>query len=381
MAYWRSGEPNEANTWVELSLSHKLPDYSDVRLYAHLTKSLIHLSQKKYDDIILNLTSLESYFLKYGDDFLKGSFSCNLGVALKNSDKTQEAIKYFEFAKFFHKKSGHRIYLGLVENNIAQTFKLEQKFSKAHQAIDNAIRIFKRINDRTRYGFSYDTKALIYLDEGKSLEALETINKAIFILENTENADYLVETYITKVKSLLLLDNFLEATRVVSKAINLAETKIGEDKVIKIIKEYENFLRHKNSPKFKNIYTEKELIDENIKLVLSPELSHFDEIEGVWIKNKHLEAVGLKKGSLAIIVNEEVKRGDLVAIAERESEAVSCGFYDIDFGIICLQGTDGEPQLFDESDIQILGKIVGVTDAQKDEEGKMFVEPIKIAEK
>lgn len=377
MAYWRTGELIDADTWVDLALSHNLPDSNDARLYANLTKSLIYLGEKRFEETILNLKSLESYFIKYGDNFLKGSFACNLGVALKNVGEVDEALRYYELARYFHKKSGHMIYLGTVENNLAFIYKSQQKFSKAHDAIDNAIHIFKRINDRTRYGYSFDTKALIYLDETDYIGALEAINEGILILEKTENADYLVETYLTKVKTLLFLDNFTDATRFISKAINLAETKIGEAKVLYVIKEYENFLKHKDSPTFNGIYTEKELINENIELIIPSELSHYNEIEGVWIKNKHLEKVGLEKGSLAIIVKDEVKRGDLVAISERDTEAVSCGFYDVDFGIICLQGIDNEPQLFDQSEIQILGKIVGVASSEKNEDGKMLVEPIK----
>lgn len=380
MAYLRSGELEEAETWSELATSHNLGDASDPRLYAQISKSLISIFKKRFDETIANLKPLEPDFREFGDDFLKGSFYCNLAVALKNTGKCAEALRYFELAKYHHTKTGHLIYLGAIENNIAATYKLERKFLKARKAIDNAIGIFKKINDRTRYGFAYDTKALIYLDEGRYEEALDAVEKGVLILENAENTDCLVETYITKIKTLLGLDRSFEATRCLAKAVYLAENKIGEDKAKEIIEEYEKTRAGKDRPTLKNVYTEKELIDENIKLVLSAELSHYKDIEGVWMKNKHLESVGLKKGSLAIVVKEEVKRGDLAAILERETEAVSCGFYDIDFGIICLQGTDSEPQLFDESEIQILGKIVGVADAQKDEEGQMFVEPVKISQ-
>ena len=84
------------------------------------------------------------------------------------------------------------------------------------------------------------------------------------------------------------------------------------------------------------------------------------------------------KGSLAIVVKAKVKRGDLIAVAEVESGEVSCGFYDADFGIVCLEGADGEPQIFDEKEIRILGKIVGVSNSGRTEDGKMVVEALKI---
>lgn len=376
MAYWRTGELNEAETWLDQSLSHHLPNSSDARLYTHITKSLLNLSRKNFDEIVSYLTPLESYFRKYGDDFLNGSFCCNLGIALKNTDNLPEALRYFELAKYHHGRSGHRIYLATVENNIAFAFKHQQKFSKAHEAIDNAIKIFKNTNDRTRYGFAYDTKALIFVDESKYKEALDAIEKGISILEKTENADCLVETYVTKFKTLLLSDKTFEATKCLSKAVHIAETKIGENKVREIIGEYEATRNRKDAPLLKNIYTEKQLADEDLELVLSAELSHYSEIEGVWIRNKELESIGLTKGSLAIVVREDFGKGDLIAITELDSEAVSCGFYDFDFGIVCLSGIDSEPRLFDKGNVSVLGKIVGVA-KQKDENGKMYVEAIQ----
>lgn len=65
-------------------------------------------------------------------------------------------------------------------------------------------------------------------------------------------------------------------------------------------------------------------------------LSHHSEIEGVWIRNKEFEKIGLAKGSLAVIVRENFGGGDLTALTEANSEAVSCGFYDSGFGIVCL---------------------------------------------
>jgi len=98
----------------------------------------------------------------------------------------------------------------------------------------------------------------------------------------------------------------------------------------------------------------------------------------VWINNSDLEPFGLSRGSLAIVVSAGVKRGDLIALIELDSDLVSCGFYDADFGIICLEAGGSEPQLFNQADVKILGRIVGVCDAKETIEGAMEVSPLNI---
>jgi hypothetical protein len=77
-------------------------------------------------------------------------------------------------------------------------------------------------------------------------------------------------------------------------------------------------------------------------------------------------------------VSEKIRRGDLVALVELKTDLVSCGFYDSDFGIVCLEAGGSEPQLFDKADVKILGKIVGVSNAEKNADGSMEVLPLDL---
>jgi len=79
-----------------------------------------------------------------------------------------------------------------------------------------------------------------------------------------------------------------------------------------------------------------------------------------------------------VVVPDKVRRGDLVALVELSNDLVSCGFYDSDFGIVCLEAGGSEPQLFDKSDVKILGKIVGVCGGSKNADGTLDVRPIDL---
>jgi tetratricopeptide (TPR) repeat protein len=311
--------------------------------------------------------------LECGDECLKGDFYNNCGLAYKNLGNTAEALHYFELAKYHHKRSRHKIYLGTVENNLAQLYKQTGRFSRAHEAIDNASRLFRQIKDRTREGFSLDTKALVYFAESKFTEALQTAEKALSILKKSENSTYIVETLLTKAKVLIFLDNFSDAVMSLIDAVNIARIQTGQESVKRLIDEFESAVTEKNASA-----ATKNLEVGDFELILPRSIAHFGEYRGVWINNTMLEGVGLTRGSLAIIVNADVNRGDLIALSELESDEVSCGFYDADFGIVCLEGTSGEPLIFDEKNTRVLGKIVGVCNAGKREDGKMVVSLLKL---
>lgn len=383
LAYIRTGEIVEAEAWIEEALSHPLKESSEAWIYANLTKSLIYLSAGKHEEIVKNLKKLEKHFKNLGNHFLLGSFCTNLALALRNLGKTSEALKYYESARNYHQKSGHQIYLGTIENNLAYLHKSQHRFKEAHQSIDNAVEIFKKVKDRTREGFSLDTKAHIFFDEGKFTEALKVIDKAIFILGKSENAGYVVETYLSKAKILLCLENFTAAFMCLSDAVQLAKNKISEEKAENLVKEFEELMKEKTASVVTKTFSEKETgaeekAEEKLELVLHPTIAHYQEFQGVWIKNSYLENFGLQKGSLAVVTKAALKRGDLVAINEIATDSVMCGFYDSDFGLVCLEGIGEDPLLFDENDVEILGKIVGVGKTDKNSKGKIQVKPLNL---
>ena len=378
LAYLRKGELPEAEIWIEESLSHDINQDCDAWICANLTKSLILLSAGKYEKVVKILSRLESRFIKFGNSFLLGSFCTNLSLAHKNLGNLPQSLKYLESARRHHQKSGHRIYLGTVENNLSQFYKIEKRFAEAHEVIDSATKTFRKAKDRAREGFSLDTKAQIYCEEGKYTQALEIIEKAIFILNKGENAAFVVETYLSKAKILLHLENSTAAILCLSDAVQIAKTKISEEKAESLVKEFEILLKEKSNPVSKKTFSEKIDNGKSLELVLHPTISHYQEFQGIWIKNSHLETFGLEQGSLAVVAKSELKRGDLVAISEIATDSVLCGFYDSDFGLICLEGIDEELRLFDESEIKILGKIVGVGKSDKNSKGKINVEPLNL---
>lgn len=376
LTYWRTGELNEADTWIEEALAHNLPKSTDVRLHALMTRMLINLSLKRYEENLLLGRQVEADFFAFADAYLKGGLAANLGLSYKNLGNADEAMRLLELAKHYQEQAGHATFIGTAQNNLAQLYKSAGRFREAHRAIDHAIKVFEEIEDLTREGFSYDTKALIFVAEKKYEQALATIEKGVSILKCSENASYIADSLLTKSKILLYLDDFPSAVFALLEGVDILGKNAGEEAVRHLVEQFEAAIKEKDTPKQPEIIEPSAADD--LELVLPASISHYEDYQGVWINNSHLEKAGLRKNSLAVVVSDDIKRGDLVALTETESGSVSCGFYDSEFGIVCLEGIDSEPQLFDESAVKILGKIVGVGHPAKADGGKIVVEPVKL---
>ena len=133
------------------------------------------------------------------------------------------------------------------------------------------------------------------------------------------------------------------ATFCLIEAVEIARTKISEKAADNLVSDYETYLREQiiSSPATESTergiqnysrptsgkISDEEALNNNIELVLPSPLSNFEDIQAIWINNSHLEEIGIMKNSLAVIVStDDIKRGDLVAVEEKENQNVSCGF-------------------------------------------------------
>jgi tetratricopeptide (TPR) repeat protein len=379
LAYWRTGEINEAQSWIEESQSRDLPETCDARLYSHVILDLVRLSQKRFQEIFAGFALRQNLFAENADGFVAGNFYMNYGIAAKNLGEISHSLRALRRARDLFASAQNKVQVAMAENNLSQVFKSERRFGEAHAAIDEATRLFKEIGDRTREGFSLDTKASIYFEEGKYEHALAAVEQGITILSTSENYGYLTETIATKARIQLFSADFTTATLTLLQAVEIAKVRIGEDSALRLVREFETALNERDARRAAISKPLPASVDTgDLRLALPPSIAHYKDYQGFWINNSDLESYGLERGSLAIVVPEEVRRGDLVALAEVDSDLVSCGFYDSDFGIVCLEVGSSEPQLFDRSNVRILGRVVGVTNAKKNADGTMVVRALNL---
>lgn len=359
LGYWRTGEFNEAETWIASALSRELPNVSGVRLYTYVLKGLILLGKRDFESVGNDFKALETDFLNSGDDFLIGNFFNNYGLALKNLGSLNNALGLLSLARTHFSLAGHLIYTALAENNISQIFRQLGNYDEAHSAIDRASKSFADAGDETRSGFSLDTKALIYIEQCKFAEAADTAEKGISILRKSENAAYLSETMLTKAKALLFDGKTAEALLTLSEGIEIARVQISEDIAKKQINEFLVSFDQLMSPA-KNaepIESTEELID--MQLELPKEISSFNDYSGVLIRNDNLASYGLKKGTVAIVADTPPYRGCIAAVRELATGEVYCGKFDTEFDVVCIENIGMPPYIFNSNEVEVIGRIVG----------------------
>ena len=378
LAYVRLGEVDEAINWCDEAFSHDLDATDRIRLHSIVTKSLILVNSARFKELLHFCVKYESQINDGNDAFMSGCFSCNFGIALKNEGRTIEAIDKYEASRAFHKISGHLLYRGTIENCLALAYVLESRFGDARVAAEKALHIFDTLGDQTRKGTVLETTAQIYCEEGKYSEALETINQSVEILEGGENATCLTEAYFTKAKILVFLDDVATATLALMKAVEIARTNVGEKAAEKLAKEFEIVIRKKSPHSDIGTHMQNKIYKGEMELVLPPPLSSYDDYQVVRIKNSHLEEIGIPKNSLAVVVEETIKRGDLIALTEITNDSIICGFYDYFAGIVSISGINSETLLFKTEEVKVVGKIIGVGNSDPDGDGKIHIRPIEI---
>lgn len=342
---YKKGDFEGAHEWLNESSIHRIEKNSESRIHTHLLKSIILNLESKYDETVTYLNSFKRNF----DDttyLFKGCFGTNIGVAYKNIEQPNQAIASYNLARNYHQKSHHLIYLATVENNLAQLYKSKYEFQKALKLIDNAHYVFNELGDHGRAAFSLDTKAQILITSGDFDLAEKLADEAIKNLQGEDDYYMLQDVILTK----QIAASYSNKKNESSLIWHTIKESFGE-------RIYNETLEITNRSKIANQKTS--IINGNIKLSLPQEISNKQKFFGVWMQNDLFEALGLKKGFLAVGVICETKNGDFVAACEKETDLVTLGFLDNSFGLVCLENDLSEPELFDEKDVFIMGKIIG----------------------
>ena len=372
LTYSRTGEYAESRTWLAAARNRPISETNIHRLASIMYEMLINVSEQKYQANVEAYRRYECAFRKWSDDWIGASFYSNAGIGFIEEGEPEQALRCYEEGRFRSERSSIWMYLGSIENERAHVFKSLSRYAEAHRAADRGIEVFRMVGDISREGLLWDTKALILLDEHRYDEALRVIEKAIGLLRDGENKGFYAEALTTEAIILTWLGNLTSAVIALTDAIQLARIYSGYEFAKGLIRQFEKALKEKFG---ENTRKRNGLETGELSLVLPPPLAGFDKYQGIWINNPHLECAGIEKGSLGILVDTKVQRGDLAAVSVTSSGEIFCGFYDHDFGVVCVEGCDTEPQLFDSDAVTILGKIIGVA-REPDHEGRRVVEPV-----
>lgn len=364
--YFKS-EYRQATSWIEESLSRKLNSVNTVRLHSHLIKSMILLVENKDSEVIEYLFNYQKDF-KHSDYWVQGSFNTNLGLAQKNIGHWDESLKTLQKARSYHIKSKHLPYLACCENNLAQAYLLRSDYGLAFSHINSAIEIFSEINDQARYAFTLETKAQILLNQGEFESASILLDEPIQILREGSNSSFLSSVLYTKARALLYSNKLAESIVFIAEAINIAQTS-GDNGMIKIAKSFESEILKRFGK------TEEDSGHTPLKLDLPPQISPNQKLFPIKIQDDDFASLGLSSGTIAIAVYCSAVESDDLAVIEDNDGFVRIGFYSKISSLICITTLDKneEPELFDQTEARLIGRILGYCDKKTNERGRYIV--------
>ena len=102
LSYVRNGETSEAHIWCDRAMNRFEDRDNDTWRYAAIVKSLAFINAGMNQRLLDFSLKHEVYFGETASPLLRGMYSANLGLALKNSGRTIEAIDCFENSRAFH---------------------------------------------------------------------------------------------------------------------------------------------------------------------------------------------------------------------------------------------------------------------------------------
>lgn len=358
LSEWRVGALGEAEIWLQNARSLHLPALNPARLHTFIVESLVNCTNGKYREILARLNAQSNNFLRSGDDYLLGLFYMNRGIGKKNLGDMQGALYDQTRAGDIFAQSGHLQFASYAENNLACLYRAKGETSKAFIHTNNALSIAKQVGDVRQIGCCYDTLALLALDAGDYQTAIDYSDRAIANLEQTECYAYLVEYLETKIKILLKL-NDKQAYVLYARAMSLAERFCPS-----VCERLTDTIRDKKETRPEGVLT-------------------FTFVEGFEPTGKILCAniavddfiyLGITRGCKVVIEDTTVVNGDFAAIVYDEEWYL--GVYTCFYEMVALQVDESEPQMFNEKDIKILGKVIGYCNGEKDSDNNLIVIPL-----
>lgn len=228
--YWREGAFDNGRVLLQEALNRLPENDAELRAKALLRSALIEKDANRYNDALKIHTEAAPLFNLIENHCLRGSFHNefatvlkNLGAAENRQDYIDRALIEYAAAGYHFEKAGHTRYLACVENNLAMLFWKAQGFADAHEHLDRAELLFKRLNDDVHRAQVDETRARILLAEGRIAEAEKAARRAVRTLETGDEPSLLALALTRLGISLARLKRLEEARSVLERAIDSAE--------------------------------------------------------------------------------------------------------------------------------------------------------------
>jgi tetratricopeptide (TPR) repeat protein len=228
LCYWREGAYDEARVLLADALE-RLSETVE-RAEAVVTLAIVECSAGRYGDAYTLLKEHAHVFDERVSHALRGSFHNQLALALKQlgilegrSDYLDRAIIEYTAAIYHVGKAGNDRYRAVGENNLANLLRKVGRHRQAHEHLDRADAILRRLNDAGLLAQVDETRASVLVAEKRYGEAEVAIARAVQTLEHGGAAALLSEALTTQGLAWSRLGKIWASINVLLRAVQVAE--------------------------------------------------------------------------------------------------------------------------------------------------------------
>ena len=226
LCYWRTGALEEARI-----ILHKAMQIGTHRQRGNILvrQTLVEISSGRYYEALAMLDKARSSFENY-PHALKGKWHGQMALVLRKlaneesrKDYYDRAIVEYTAASIHLEHAGHERQCATTLNNLAFLLYKMGHYKEAHDNLDRARNILKRIGNLSNLAQVDETRARILLAEGRYTEADLVIDYVVDTLKQGGEKALLTDALTTKATILARLENTKHSIETFNRAIRIGE--------------------------------------------------------------------------------------------------------------------------------------------------------------
>jgi CheY-like chemotaxis protein/Tfp pilus assembly protein PilF len=193
--YFRLGAYDDSRVILDEGLDLLGDSDHELKAKVLIRRTLVEIWTGRYHDALAILERAREFF-EASSDALKGRWHGQTALVLRRlataeqrSDYADRAIVEFTAAIYHYEQAGHERYSAINLNNLAMLLYTLGRYEDAHENLDRAVRLFKRLEDDGLLAQVNETRARVLVAEGRYGEADGVIVEVIKTLKKGgENA-------------------------------------------------------------------------------------------------------------------------------------------------------------------------------------------------
>lgn len=219
LCYWREGAFSEARIILQDALDKLSNNAFETKAILLLRLVNVEISTYNYENAKALLQQADKLTDSLDSPLLCGKVFFHYALVVRrlaeeenNHQYLNDSLKYYEVAKKYYTKAGHKLYEAVTDNNLGYVLCELKEFKKAHKYLDDALTYFTEIDDNARMSLVYDNKARVLLAEKKLDEAEKNAEIAVTLIKKGDEQSSLAE-YLTTLGHILAIKNDLTGAK------------------------------------------------------------------------------------------------------------------------------------------------------------------------